>query len=175
MYTNWGVSLICCTPNPFDHVIILCGLCLENTISLAVMVPHKIKHPSPNEVDDSKVSVSMMGASLGECRMPGPRTLMTNAPVFRTEDRLQFEVYFQPCVDPATLVVTVCSFLCLRSQLCVTLVAAVHDDREDRGSKEADDTKVRVTFGEKGLYWIVSVGGVNERTYRYRLRRSPLS
>lgn len=50
-------TLVCCVLDPLDHIIHSRGLFLEDTIALAMVIPHKIKYCSSHETYDGKVQV----------------------------------------------------------------------------------------------------------------------
>ena len=58
------LKLICCTLDPFNHIINSCRFRLKYSIMLAVIVLHKAEYSSSNEIDDSEVRISSMGYSV---------------------------------------------------------------------------------------------------------------
>ena len=52
--------LIRCVFDPFNHIVNLRHLQFNNTIALAVIIPHKVEYCSPNEIDGSEIRVSVM-------------------------------------------------------------------------------------------------------------------
>ena len=54
-------GLICCVPYFFNHIIDPCGLCLDNTIVLVVIITCKVEHLRPDEIYDGEVCISLTG------------------------------------------------------------------------------------------------------------------
>jgi len=55
IYECLSRKLICCVPDLFNHIIKFCCIHLKDTIALTVVVPHEIKYPSSNKIDDTEV------------------------------------------------------------------------------------------------------------------------
>ena len=135
--------LICCTPNVFNHTIDSRRLCFDDTIVLAVVVPCKGKHSSPDEIDGGEVRIPLTNA------LDYNRSRWPNTPVLRVEDRLQLEHRVQSCICfafPGTPVCRVCvdRFFGFYSQPHITLPVAVCNDSGYRRSEEVNDIKKRV-------------------------------
>ena len=55
MLTYYLPQLICCAPDPFNHIVDPCRPCLANTVMLLVVIPHKAEYTVSNEIYDSEI------------------------------------------------------------------------------------------------------------------------
>lgn len=58
IHCSFVLGLYICMLDLLDHVFDSCGLCLNNAVSLAMTISHKVKYCRSNEIYDSKVGIS---------------------------------------------------------------------------------------------------------------------